>query len=1031
MSYNAMKKLQRIIIVLLLILGVTPTVYALPTGRSEQNIYPFITNTYELGTSTLRWFNITGKNGFFENITVTGVCTGCGGSSSGGSGNVSTSSQETATFIPFWTSTNGTPALLSGGDAGFAWNNTLKQLTATNFVGVTATITSATTTSLFATTASTTNLFYTVASGGNLTSTGLGTFSNLLSNGSSTLQNFTFRNATGTAATTTSFAIPGIASALLKTNANGSVIPAVLGTDYINSAEQNYKEAAKYATTAALPTVIYNNGSSGVGATLTGASVGALSLDSGSPSVNDRVLVKNQSDQTQNGIYKVTAAGSGIAVFVMTRTTDFDEPAEIMTGDGIFVTAGTTQSSTTWAYTGIDSPTIGTNNLTFVQIAGQGSFSAGNGISISGTTISQDFTFGGTYSGANIFSNITLSTTTSATTTTLFATTASSTNLFSSSLNAGLVTLGNATSTNFFSTTASTSNLYLATGACSGSNALNIVAGKVTCGAVSTPGGGGGNSKFATTTSTVFPNAIYTNGGLNTLVGIGTTTPAFQLQVASSTGLQLSLTDGSLTSSQWGFRNAGGNLYISTSSPSTFATSTNTSLSINGTNGFVGIGTSSPALGLFSVEGGSNITNTYLTGSVNNYMQLNIQNRNSGSSASSDLVATADNGSETSHYINLGINGSTGGGSPFTTANHSYLYSVADVLNIGSLGSAGQLRFHTTGGVSSPVERFRIDSNGFSGFGTTTPQWMLQIATSTRSQLTLSSTVITDNHLSFRWVGNNFYLATSSPSGNFATSSTPIMAVDSNANITFSNSVSILGNATATNATTTALFTTTASTSNLFLGTGTCSGASALNVVGGKVTCGSVTASGGTASFSTTTVQNLATTTISSTELPAGNNFRVTFHSPDFVGNASTTPTGTVYVTFNTAQGGFTDRYYSRSLVNATLNTASPSSVNMARLTQGMVGSGFGNDGVRNVQTDFTFTINNSTTQTKIAPFTFQRYSTTTTNAAGTFPLDSSVIGQFIWASTTAPITSIDIFTGGRVDQAAFATGTVIMVEGF
>lgn len=101
-------------------------------------------------------------------------------SSSGGSGTVSTSSQETSGRVPFWTSTNSTPALLSGGDSGFLWDNTLKQLAATNFIGTAATVTSATTTNLFSTTASSTNLFSTTGNIGSLT---LGRLSNLTSNG--------------------------------------------------------------------------------------------------------------------------------------------------------------------------------------------------------------------------------------------------------------------------------------------------------------------------------------------------------------------------------------------------------------------------------------------------------------------------------------------------------------------------------------------------------------------------------------------------------------------------------------------------------------------------------------------------------------------------------------------------------------------------------------------------------------------------------------------------------------------------------
>ena len=68
---------------------------------------------------------------------------------------------------------------------------------------------------------------------GAVTSSGLGTFANLLVTGSSTLQNFTALNSTTTNATTTNFAITGITSTLLKTNGNGSVIPAVAGTDYV------------------------------------------------------------------------------------------------------------------------------------------------------------------------------------------------------------------------------------------------------------------------------------------------------------------------------------------------------------------------------------------------------------------------------------------------------------------------------------------------------------------------------------------------------------------------------------------------------------------------------------------------------------------------------------------------------------------------------------------------------------------------------------------------------------------------------
>ena len=130
------------------------------------------------------------------------------------------------------------------------------------------------------------------------------------------------------------------------------------------------KEACKYSSTAALPAVTYSNGSSGVGATLIAVAVGALSLDGNTPSVGERVLIRHQVTDYQNGSYVVTTVGSGIAAFVLTRTTDFDQSNEIKTGDSFFITAGATLINTTFAYNGINSPTMGTTSITFAQVAG-------------------------------------------------------------------------------------------------------------------------------------------------------------------------------------------------------------------------------------------------------------------------------------------------------------------------------------------------------------------------------------------------------------------------------------------------------------------------------------------------------------------------------------------------------------------------------------------------------------------------------------------------------------------------------------
>lgn len=121
-----------------------------------------------------------------------------------------------------------------------------------------------------------------------------------------------------------------------------------------------------------------------------------------------------------------------------------------------------------------------------------------------------------------------------------------------------------------------------------------------------------GNSKWATSTSAVYNNAIYANGGTATIVGIGTTTPAFGLQIASSTGPQLALSGTGLATSTWTFRATdAGYLYISTSSPGfmngiRYATTTATNALTIAPNGNVGLGTSSPVAGLHIYDTTSN-----------------------------------------------------------------------------------------------------------------------------------------------------------------------------------------------------------------------------------------------------------------------------------------------------------------------------------------------------------------------------------------------------------------------------------------
>ena len=99
-------------------------------------------------------------------------------------------------------------------------------------------------------------------------------------------------------------------------------------------------------------------------------------------------------------------------------------------------------------------------------------------------------------------------------------------------------------------------------------------------------------------------------------------------------------------------------------------------------------------------------------GNINNYLQLNIQNNSNGASASSDIVATADNGTETTNYINLGINsGSYGGAGILGGANNAYLYTTGNDFSIGNSTDNKNLIFYTTvGGIGT--QRMSITNAG-------------------------------------------------------------------------------------------------------------------------------------------------------------------------------------------------------------------------------------------------------------------------------------------------------------------------------
>ena len=142
------------------------------------------------------------------------------------------------------------------------------------------------------------------------------------------------------------------------------------------------KASVKYASTANIAGT-YNNGAG----TITAGSNGALSIDGATPSADDRILLKDQTTATQNGLYKVTTVGSGSAAYVLTRTPDADAASEITGGAFVFVEAGTANADNGYVFTHNGTPTLGTTNITVEQFSGAGQISAGDGLTKSGNTL--------------------------------------------------------------------------------------------------------------------------------------------------------------------------------------------------------------------------------------------------------------------------------------------------------------------------------------------------------------------------------------------------------------------------------------------------------------------------------------------------------------------------------------------------------------------------------------------------------------------------------------------------------------------
>lgn len=95
----------------------------------------------------------------------------------------------------------------------------------------------------------------------------------------------------------------------------------------------------------------------------------------------DRILIKNQTDASENGIYVVNASGAP------TRAADANSNAEVTAGMFTFVAEGTANADSGWVLTTNDAITLGTTELVFAQFSGAGQVTAGDGLTKTGNTL--------------------------------------------------------------------------------------------------------------------------------------------------------------------------------------------------------------------------------------------------------------------------------------------------------------------------------------------------------------------------------------------------------------------------------------------------------------------------------------------------------------------------------------------------------------------------------------------------------------------------------------------------------------------
>jgi hypothetical protein len=425
-------------------------------------------------------------------------------------------------------------------------------------------------------------------------------------------------------------------------------------------------------------TVAYDNGTAGVGATLTISGSTLTAIDGVTLSTDDRIVIKDESTSAHNGIYTYTSST------VLTRATDFDTPTEMAGGDFVFVQQGTLYNDTGWVMTD-PVTTVGTSDVTFVQFSGAGSFTAGAGLTLTGTEFSVNVDNLTTdISGGNVVVKTSAQFTTpnigAATGTSLTAT--------------GNVAGGNLTTAGIVSATGNVIGGNVTTGG------LVLATGNVTGGNITTAG-------VVAATGNVSGGNLTTAGNIDTSAGIFNGDGYGISNIAAGNIVGLNLSGISNGTSNVDIATADGNITMSVNSVGNVAVITATGLELTGT-ALISSTVTAPAFtantGLFTGDGGglSNVVGANVTGEVTFAATANaVAGANVSGQVANALVSGTVYTAAQPNVTSVGT---------LTSVSVSGTANVAGVINVGpsEISTIGAGTVTTTAITSDVIVQFPV-----------------------------------------------------------------------------------------------------------------------------------------------------------------------------------------------------------------------------------------------------------------------------------------------------------------------------------